>query len=313
MELAHNSSSSGGVQHASSMLRDELLAPEAQKIWAKYLPDSIAQGSAPVISYRAIARAIAADQYRRYGIEESPSRYKDRVRRAVIGQRITVDTLELLAETFNFSDQARQEISKCISAEEIRRDSHKIENRNHFITPTSTFYDIYFDKNLRAFKIESTMVVRAVADEVTEIWAKHGEDIDRIELLEGGVSEWDEDRGAWKFTLVYPLAAHESIMIRYVTHINTSVKQEGYISLNYGTTRQACFYRLFFDDPTVSPEAIKVTRRFPSASFSPFGTETKEYTVPAYGNRASFYLDNVYKETLIFSEGLLADIDPNES
>lgn len=267
----------------------------------KYLPEALANDQNPVISYRAIARALASTQHKKYGVEESPNRYKDRVRRAVLGQRLTFETLDLFAETFDFAPEVIEQIGKYIGEDGVERDSTKVENRNHFITPTSTVYDIYLDKDHAAYKIDSTIIVRAVTERVEAIWAMSSEDIKEIELLEGGTSAWDPDRNAWKFTLDHPLSTHESALLRYITHINTDVEQIGLISLNYRTTRQACFFRLFFDDAETAPESLVFTREFASANASPYNVDRKTYDVPVVDGRASFYLDNVYKERLIFS------------
>ncbi|MDO4898364.1 MAG: hypothetical protein Q3965_03550 [Rothia sp. (in: high G+C Gram-positive bacteria)] len=90
------------VQLAASLLRTALLEPEAKKIWKKHLL-SENFGEDRSFSVRAIARAIHAHQERTYGLA-SPS-FKDRVARALTGNHLSIETLDLFCETFNFSDK----------------------------------------------------------------------------------------------------------------------------------------------------------------------------------------------------------------
>ena len=299
MEFTHPQENNR-FQQASELLRAELLSPRAQKIWAQYLPETIRGQQPPVISYRAVARALANEQHRIYGVDNSPNRYKDRVRRAILGQRLTQETLELFAETFDFSPQQRERIGNLIAPSRARKVRGSVQSRDHFIIPTSTLYDIHLDSALTAYKIKNTMVIRALAEEVDTVWAANSEDIARIELIEGGTSSWDGDRKLWKFTLCHTLEAQDCLILRYNTYLNTAFAQEGLITLSYSSARQSCSYRLFFDDPSSAPSHLSVIRNFSSASASPFYTDSKEYKIPVYSNRASFYLDNIYREAITF-------------
>lgn len=285
------------IETAGNILRAELLKPEAHKIWAQYLPSMISE-STDVMSYRAISRAIAHHLHQRYGMDEAPSRYKDRVRRAVLGQSLTPDTLELFADSFNLPTQTVEEISSLIVRNDTRVPYKDLPRRNHRYQPTSSFYDIYFDENLQATQIICSMILRSVDDYVDTLWAGHSEDIKHIEVIEGGTSSWDEAHQAWKFKLDYLLAPRESIPLRYVIDINQNLEQEGLISLAYGVSRSACFYRLFFASSETAPEAIELAR-IPTDGQGAENSPTEKIQV--FEKRASLYLDTVDKEKLLFS------------
>lgn len=93
--------STDSVELTSALLQAELLEPYAKEVWHRFVHHKtfLDRGS---LSIRAIARAISAHQRDRYGHNVSPQHYKDRVSRAISGEYISPETLDLFCETFNF-------------------------------------------------------------------------------------------------------------------------------------------------------------------------------------------------------------------
>lgn len=97
---------------ASALLRNELLEPYVRAVWERYLHQEVL-GEANPFSIRAISRAISAHQHALYGLEVAPHKYKDRVRRAITGENMSAETIDLLAETFDFTADAVARIHKA--------------------------------------------------------------------------------------------------------------------------------------------------------------------------------------------------------
>ncbi|WP_237200560.1 hypothetical protein [Rothia nasimurium] len=101
-------------QFTSTFLRAELLEPGPRAIWEPYLHQERLKESNP-FSIRAIARAMSAYQEDTYGLHISPSVYKDRVWRAITGQGMSQDTLELFCKTFEFSPETTISLYRALS------------------------------------------------------------------------------------------------------------------------------------------------------------------------------------------------------
>ncbi|WP_421083509.1 hypothetical protein [Rothia nasimurium] len=100
-------------QFTSTYLRAELLEPGPRSIWEPYLHQERLKESNP-FSIRAIARAMSAYQEDTYGLHISPSVYKDRVWRAITGQGMSQDTLELFCNTFDFSPETTTSLNRAL-------------------------------------------------------------------------------------------------------------------------------------------------------------------------------------------------------
>ncbi|MFW0181234.1 hypothetical protein [Rothia sp. P5766] len=102
------------VKLASAILRQELLSASNRAIWSKH---TASDGDPPsqTLSVRAISRAIAAHCKHYYGQDCSSSRYKDRVSRAIRGEHISLDTLNLFTETFSFSPSASANLHEVLT------------------------------------------------------------------------------------------------------------------------------------------------------------------------------------------------------
>lgn len=98
----------------SALLRAELLKPYTRKVWEPFVHHEKLNESSP-FSIRAIARAISAHQQVTYGLDLAPDHYKDRVSRALSGEVISCDTLDLFCETFDFSLKTIQALSQAKS------------------------------------------------------------------------------------------------------------------------------------------------------------------------------------------------------
>lgn len=285
------------TQKASKYLRSLLAAPRAKKIWCKYLPENISPDT-QVLSYRAIARSISAFENQRYGVEDSPNRYKDRVRRAIIGQRLTADTVQLFAETFDFNPQQTSRLLGHLSvAKSTPVKSQKVQNRPGYEI-TSTFNDFFFDSQQRVYRCECSMVILAIQDGVDSMKVLPSKEVQRIDLLEGGTCSWNEEEQVYCFQLDYPLKAQEVMAIRYELELDPTIDQEnGLLMVQYMMPRPANFFRLIFDDPATAPEEVIAIRDVKDSDGSPIPTRL---SMPVYEGRCSLHLDTIYHEDIYF-------------
>lgn len=281
------------IQEASRLLSEELIKEPAKKIWAKYLPQNISADT-QVLSYRAIARAIAHNSSYRYGIDHEANHYKDRVRRAILGQSLTQDTLHLFAETFDFSEALVKQISEVLVSSQPQESL-----KSEFTTAlryeiTTSFYDIFFDKNLTPYKLQCTLTVRSQQPELDGVWAAKTPDTKGISIIEGGRSVYNEERDMYHILFDYPLNESESTEISYLLTINKSTaKHVGFLSLYYERLRPTCFFRVNFDDPENAPVSLPFERH-------PDGGDMSVTHLKVHDGHASIYLPELSYERIIF-------------
>lgn len=295
-QLAPVADSMAGSEAAGERLRMELQKPEAQKIWSRYLSKNIATNK-NVLSYRAISRAISAAQFERYGIEVPPNRYKDRVRRALLGERLTAETLRLFADTFGFDQAAITYMSEMIALKE-NVVVPPTEKRIPRFDITTTFYDIFINEEHLTYKIRCYLVLRALEDSCYYFWAPVGTDIQDIEIHRGASLQRHEDLKLYYFELEKPLNTSESGELDYTLHVSDVPDIEGAVmAIQYHKTRSNVFFRFFFDDPQGAPEALKCSRKNIDNEFS---AEETVSDLQVHEGRASYFLSHVANELILF-------------
>lgn len=291
-----NETTQQAAQQIATLLAAELKTEKCRKIWAQYLPANIPDDTS-VISYRAVARALAHTEHARYGTSSQPNRYKDRVRRALLGQSITVETLHLFADCFGMDSSTVRTMAELLtSGTETPVYSSTTTNLRYSIT--TSFYDIYIDRNLKPRKLICSLVLRSLQPELDGVWAPQSPDISDIELLQGGSDTFDATRNMWHFLFDYPLAEMESTELVYAITVDQSAEQVGLASLRYYLERENCFFRLHFECEESAPDQLKVIRR-------PVAEDTGEcreqtFLLDVHHGRASFHLPLVRNEQIIF-------------
>lgn len=291
------SSSPTHTNQASLLLRDALLEPATHKIWSRYISDNIATDK-NVLSYRAISRAISASEWSRYGIESPPNRYKDRVRRAILGDRLTIETLRLFTETFPIDPHVAQKISELIaqsSAQETPPDEKRIPR----FDITTTLYDIYVNRKLRTYKIRCNLVFRALEDSCDYLWAPVGTDIKNIEIHHGASLRWHEKFNMYSFELDTPLNTSECGELLYTINIDDvpDESEDAIMAIQFGIARSSVFFRFFFDEPDEAPIHLTISRK--STEKNSTAPESLSET-PVHDGRASVYFDRVRDDLLLF-------------
>ncbi|WP_237198640.1 hypothetical protein [Rothia nasimurium] len=141
------SSSSGtdSTTHlVSSLLRSELLEPYVRDVWERYVHHE-KLGEANPFSIRAIARAMSAHQHTVYGLEIPPHKYKDRVRRAITGEHISSETIDLLSETFGFDERTRKTLHKAATQGFDDSETVQFLRTNPQVLTSSCYLDIQLD------------------------------------------------------------------------------------------------------------------------------------------------------------------------
>lgn len=292
-----NSLPISSIQRASQKLQEELLKPQAQAVWSRYLSSQVPSDT-QVLSYRAISRAIAAAEFSRYGIENSPNRYKDRVRRAILGQRMTVETLRFFAETFSFEENVTAEIQELIT-NHVSPVYDPLGTQKPRFMITTSLKDIYFDENREPQKMRCNLMIRAEENACKFFWAPTGEEIKDITVNYGGKLLWRDDIQQLVFELNHPLDISESAELDYTIHFvgGHTGENEPIMHAVYPRPRPHAIYRFFFDEKVdISGQNIKIQRK----SLGEGGKTTEWIEIKIQNNRASIYLTDLGHEELLF-------------
>ncbi|MDY6052111.1 MAG: hypothetical protein SPI83_06875 [Rothia sp. (in: high G+C Gram-positive bacteria)] len=140
----------------SSLLRSELLEPYVRETWERYVHHEKLGESNP-FSIRAIARAISAHQHTVYGLEIPPYKYKDRVRRAITGEHISSETIDLFSETFSFDERTQKALHKAATQGFDDSETLQFLRNNPQVLTSSCYLDILLDPaDLEAFTLNAT-------------------------------------------------------------------------------------------------------------------------------------------------------------
>lgn len=290
-------SASTPVYLASQLLREALLAPASQKIWSRFNSDNVATDKG-VLSYRAISRAISDSERKQYGIDAPPNRYKDRVRRAIIGDRLTVETLRLFTETFPFPEKTSQRIYDLITHNPFENISAQ-ERRIPRIDITTTLYDVYINPHLRVYQIRINIVFRALEDFCEYLWAPIGTDFDNIKIHQGGSLKWHENFKMYFIEFDTPLNTSECGELLYTLTIQDAPddEEDAFLATKFTAPRSSVFFRFFFDDIEKAPSTINISRK--SMDKESMGSETFSQ-IAVHSGRASVYFERVQNDLLVF-------------
>lgn len=132
------------TQLVSALLRSELLEPYVRDTWERYIHHE-KLGEANPFSIRAIARAISAHQHTVYGLEIPPHKYKDRVRRAITGEHISSETIDLFSETFGFDERTQKTLHKAATQGFDDSETVQFLRTNPQVLTSSCYLDIQLD------------------------------------------------------------------------------------------------------------------------------------------------------------------------
>lgn len=113
-------------------------------MWERYVHHE-KLGEANPFSIRAIARAMSAHQHTVYGLEIPPHKYKDRVRRAITGEHISSETIDLLSETFGFDERTRKTLHKAATQGFDDSETVQFLRTNPQVLTSSCYLDIQLD------------------------------------------------------------------------------------------------------------------------------------------------------------------------
>ena len=137
--------SSASTTHlVSALLRSELLEPYVRDTWERYIHHE-KLGEANPFSIRAIARAISANQHTVYGLEIPPHKYKDRVRRAITGEHISGETIDLFSETFGFDERTQKALHKAAAQGFDDSETVQFLRTSPQVLTSSCYLDIQLD------------------------------------------------------------------------------------------------------------------------------------------------------------------------
>lgn len=282
---------------ASQELKALLSEPQYRKLWSPYLPASL-QDKPDSFSYRSIARAISVLYHRKYGKELDASRFKDRVRRALMGQKLTTDTLRLFADSFDFTESESQRVLQHLAQED--HDRHRKVNYRYLVN--SCMHDVYVNEQMQAEELHITFTVQTLSEECDSIFLHQCPWTDHIVSAEGCTWEFREDLEGWFFYFPHVLAPLESIIFRVVAKLKPQEKPS-YVLASY-TAQTNISVRIFFP-PQHFPHRISVEKydishqSMYATNNKPLESKTREMTV----NRFSDFCPRLHNDAYMYSWG----------
>lgn len=203
----------------SNLLKQALSTPKSLEV----LKRAMASSPCEVLSVRAISRVIARSQLEVYGVKVAPDKYKDRVRRALSGESLSLDTLYLFAEAFNFSDETLQGLIEQLNQENALASSSLAWLFEYpQATVVSAFIDIELSQDItKHHKAMVTATISSLEQGASSfVIFVPGSILSPDEDLEGCTATKITDEGHWLLTLNQPLRALTHTIIRFGFHID---------------------------------------------------------------------------------------------
>lgn len=146
---------------ASTILCSALLEDKSRNIWEPYAKKKEYDGSSP-LPVRAIARAMNAYEHSTYGLELAPQKYKDRVSRAISNGQISIDTLDLMRQTFAFSPETVHSLQQAVMHGFDATETLQIIRTIPQVMVSSSYFDLYIspdEDSLGKFELKVTLTL----------------------------------------------------------------------------------------------------------------------------------------------------------
>lgn len=223
----------------SALLRSELLEPYVRDIWERYIHHE-KLGEANPFSIRAIARAISAHQHTVYGLEIPPHKYKDRVRRAITGEHISSETIDLFSETFGFDERTHKALHKAASQGFDDSETVHFLRSNPQALTSSCYLDVQLDPaDPAAFTLKATYTLLSLESGCSAFLfaLPQGQELTYADW-NFSVSRVDEDQ-EWVFTPATFIQPLQTFMLRFSVRGRAQSQADGSYRLHLPFTHRS--------------------------------------------------------------------------
>lgn len=221
---AHTGSSS--VQLTSALLRAELLEPYAREVWERFVHHENLGETNP-FSIRAIARAMSAHQHATYGLEVSPQHYKDRVSRAISGEHISTETLELFCETFDFDEKTVKALQQAMIQGFDHSETVQFLRSTPQAVISSAFFNLAPGADSSHLELQATVTYLSLDSGCSAVLFYLPGSSDAICQTETfGVTPSKED-GEWLFTPLSFIAPLQAFALRFTLQLEVQRQEDG--------------------------------------------------------------------------------------
>lgn len=217
----------------STILYSALLDEKSRNVWEPYAKRK-EYGRNSALPVRAIARSMSAYEHSTYGLKFSPQKYKDRVSRAISTGQISIDTLELMCETFAFPPETVRSLQQAVMHGFDDSETLQIIRTIAQVMVSSSYFDLCVSSDPSSpgkFELKVTLTLLSLEAGCTVVLFpfRHVEDI---------VCESDQfhvaptsNPGEWLFISDTFIPPQETFMLRFSMSGQAPLDSEGFYVL----------------------------------------------------------------------------------
>lgn len=221
------------LQLTSTLLYSALLTEQSRAIWGTYAKNKEYEKSS-VLPVRAIARAMSAYENSTYGLEVAPQQYKDRVSRAISTGQMSLETLDLMCQTFDFPPEIVKSLRQAVIQGFDADESLQILQTIAQVMLSSSYFDLYISTDPESpgkFELHVTLTLLSLEAGCTAVVFPFGN-------IQEVTCESDQfqavptpDYGEWIFASKNFIPPQETFMLRFTTSGEVQKDADGFYVL----------------------------------------------------------------------------------
>lgn len=212
----------------STILCAALFEEKSRRVWEQYAKNKeLSSGSS--IPVRAIARAMSDFEHRTYGLEVSPQQYKNRVSRATSTGQMSMETLDLLCKTFDFSQETVRSLQQAVMHGFDDSESLQIIRTIAQVMVSSSYFDVYLSETDPVeFEVKVTLTLLSLEAGCSAVLFPFA-DIQDITCETPGVHVLSTPvADEWIFFLDDFVPPQETFMLRFIMRGRVSKTPDGF-------------------------------------------------------------------------------------
>lgn len=221
------------LQLTRTLLYSALLTEQSRAVWETYAKNKEYDKSS-VLPVRAIARAMSAYENSTYGLEVAPQQYKDRVSRAVSTGQISLETLDLMCQTFSFPSETVKSLRQAVIQGFDASESLQIIQTIAQVMLSSSYFDLHISTDPESpgkFELHVTLTLLSLEAGCTAVLFPFGN-------IQEVTCESDQfravptpDYGKWIFVSKNFIPPQETFMLRFTTSGEVQQDADGFYVL----------------------------------------------------------------------------------
>lgn len=221
------------LQLTRTLLYSALLTEQSRAVWETYAKNK-EYGKSSVLPVRAIARAMSAYENSTYGLEVAPQQYKDRVSRAVSTGQMSLETLDLMCQTFDFSPETVKALRQAVIQGFDADESLQILQTIAQVMLSSSYFDLYIStdpENPGKFELHVTLTLLSLEAGCTAVLFPFGNIQEVTCESEHFKAVPTPDYGEWIFISDAFIPPQETFMLKFTTSGQAQQDAEGFYVL----------------------------------------------------------------------------------